>query len=161
MQLKFFTVYQYEDAAVEMELNRFLRANRIVQIDRRFVENGANSFWSIVVEYMSRAEGEKYTDNHGRKRNSVDYKQVLSEDDFTLFSRLREWRKVRAADESVPVYTIFTNEQLAKIAENRCRTKAALKQIEGIGEGKIEKYAESILEIVQQLVMTDQVQGKV
>ncbi|OQX16461.1 MAG: hypothetical protein BWK76_11595 [Desulfobulbaceae bacterium A2] len=42
-----------------------------------------------------------------------------------MFARLREWRKARAEAEAVPVYTIFTNDQLAEIVRLRCSTQAA------------------------------------
>jgi len=41
---------------------------------------------------------------------------------------------------------VFTNEQLADMVKKRVSTKAALKEIEGVGESRIEKYAEAVLE---------------
>jgi hypothetical protein len=40
----------------------------------------------------------------------------------------------------VPVYTIFTNEQLAQMVQSRATTKAALEKIAGVGDARIEKY---------------------
>ena len=45
--------------------------------------------------------------------------------------------------EAVPVYALFTNEQLAQIVQRRCRSRNDLAGIEGIGENKIEKYGDS------------------
>ena len=39
----------------------------------------------------------------------VDYKTVLSPDEFVIFSRLRELRKELAELQSVPIYALFTN----------------------------------------------------
>ncbi len=47
------------------------------------------------------------------------------------------------------MYTIFTNEQLAKIVENRVTSKAGLLEIDGVGEGKISKYGLAVLKVVQ------------
>jgi hypothetical protein len=44
-----------------------------------------------------------------------DYREVLSPEEFVVFSKLREVRKQFAEKESVPAYTIFTNEQLAEM----------------------------------------------
>lgn len=63
-----------------------------------------------------------------------------------MFVRLRQWRKTAAAEEGVPVYTIFTNEQLAEVARLRPSSKAALGEIEGIGEGRVTKYGEAVLQ---------------
>ena len=47
-------------------------------------------------------------------RYPQDYKQVLKPEEFEVFSRLREWRKGVAEKEGVPVYVVFSNEQLAE-----------------------------------------------
>ena len=70
----------------------------------------------------------------------VDYKEVLKPEDFEVFSRLRDWRKAEAEQEGVPVYGVFTNEQLAEMVRQRAGTKAALKGIAGVGEARVEKY---------------------
>jgi hypothetical protein len=49
----------------------------------------------------------------------VDYKEVLNEADFAVFSRLRDLRKVIAEKEAVPAYAIFTNEQLAAMVTGK------------------------------------------
>ena len=60
------------------------------------------------------------------KGKRIDYRDVLSEADFAVFKRLREWRKQVAAAEGVPVYTVFTNEQLATIVTTRPASLPAL-----------------------------------
>ena len=47
------------------------------------------------------------------------------------------------------MYTIFTNEQLARIATNRITTKSGLLEIEGVGEAKVNKYGDEVLGIVK------------
>ena len=56
--------------------------------------------------------------------------------------------KGAAAEEGVPVYTIFTNEQLAKIAEANVQTQADLAEIDSVGKSRIAKYADAVIEIV-------------
>jgi superfamily II DNA helicase RecQ len=146
LQCKFFIIPVGDIEEAEVEINRFLRSVRVVNMQRDFVDQGPNSFWSVAVEYLSAAKsaGEK----NRLKRSKIDYKQVLSPEDFALFAQLREWRKGEAAEIGVPVYPIFTNEQLAKIAEQKIRTKAGLQGIEGVGEAKVKKYGEAVIEIV-------------
>ncbi len=57
-------------------------------------------------------------------------------------------RKELAQTEAVPVYALFTNEQLAHMVQRRCQSKRELVQIEGIGDSKIDKYAERILPLL-------------
>lgn len=46
------------------------------------------------------------------------------------------------------MYAIFTNEQLAKFAQARAQSQAALEKIEGIGKAKIEKYGRRVLDTI-------------
>ncbi|WP_205471121.1 ATP-dependent helicase [Nocardioides sp. SYSU D00038] len=68
--------------------------------------------------------------------------------DEELFERLREWRKERAADESVPAFVVFTDATLQLIAEVKPRTPTELLRISGIGRSKLERYGEAVLDLV-------------
>jgi superfamily II DNA helicase RecQ len=58
---------------------------------------------------------------------------------------MREIRKRLAAEESLPAYAIFTDEELANLAKIEDLTLAKMKSVKGIGEKKIEKYGRSFL----------------
>ena len=150
MPLKFFTVPAFDPAAAEAEINAFLGRHRIVAIDRRWVEDRTNSFWAVCIDYLAGGSNESRR-GLPPARNRIDYKQVLSPDEFAVFSQLREFRKEIAQAEAVPVYAVFTNEQLAQAVQQKCRTAADLKRIEGIGEARIEKYSERLLAILSTL----------
>src|SRR5262249_18188096 len=47
-------------------------------------------------------------------------------------------------------YTVFTNEQLAQMVQARATSKAALEQVAGVGDARIEKYGERVLAILRQ-----------
>ncbi|WP_182523941.1 ATP-dependent DNA helicase UvrD2 [Nocardioides dongkuii] len=68
--------------------------------------------------------------------------------DEELFERLREWRKSRADDESVPAFVVFTDATLQLIAEHRPQSPEALLRISGIGRSKVERYGEDVLGLV-------------
>jgi superfamily II DNA helicase RecQ len=82
-------------------------------------------------------------------RGKVDYKEVLNADDFAVFARLRVWRKDVAQQEGIPLYTVFTNEQLAQIVQQRVQTKADLQANAGVGDARVEKYGPRLLEVLQ------------
>lgn len=147
IQYKFFMIMVQDSTELEEEFNQFLRTVSVIDVKREFVENGINSFWSIVVEYNLKNSG-IIGDRSGSKKNRVDYKELLSEEDFAVFVKLRDWRKIVADKEAIPVYTIFTNEQLAQIAQNRFAEKANLQKITGVGEGRIKKYGADIIDII-------------
>ncbi len=69
--------------------------------------------------------------------------------DEELFERLREWRRLRAAEESVPAYVVFTDATLQAIAEVRPATEQELLRINGIGASKRDKYADDVLELIR------------
>jgi superfamily II DNA helicase RecQ len=75
---------------------------------------------------------------------------VLSAEDFAVFAKLREIRKAIAQAEGVPLYTVFTNEQLAQIVQARATSKSALEQVVGVGDGRVGKYGERILKWLRQ-----------
>lgn len=147
IQLRFFTIPARNPAGAEDELNRFLGAVRVVHIHREFVAQGENSFWSIAVECLTGEPGQAGASG-GKRKPRIDYKEVLSPEDFAVYARLREWRKQLAGEEAVPVYTIFTNEQLAAMVERRAVTRAELMEIDGIGEARAEKYGAAVIDIL-------------
>ncbi len=147
MQYKFFVIPIKSYAEAEDELNRFLRGHRVLSVHKEFVSERDNSLWTFAVEYLEQAGAPI---NNGDGKSKIDYKQVLSEDDFSLFSRLRDLRKELAARESIPVYAIFTNDQLAEMAKNKTITKADLQKIPGVGEAKISKYADALIGGIKQ-----------
>lgn len=147
MALRFFVVPVHDPGAFEQELNGFLASHKVVSIDRQLIDQGANSFWAICVDYLSHAPGATNR-NPNLSRSRVDYKAILPPEEFAVYSQLRELRKELAQTEAVPVYALFTNEQLAQMVQRRCRSRNDLAQIEGIGESKIDKYAERLLPLL-------------
>jgi len=147
MALRFFAVPVNDSGAFEQDLNGFLASHKVVSIDRRLIDQGTNSFWAICVDYLSHAPGETNR-NPNLSRNRIDYKTVLPPEEFEVFSRLRQLRKDLAQLEAVPVYALFTNEQLAQMVQRRCHSRNDLAQIEGIGDSKIDKYAERLLPVL-------------
>ena len=129
--------------ATEPELNAFLRGHRVLAVRKEFVSDGENSYWTFCVEYLNSPNGAMPGPPKGPK---VDYREVLKPQEFEVFSRVRDWRKSTAEREGVPVYTIFTNEQIAAMVRGRVSSKAQLKAIDGVGDARVDKYAEAVLE---------------
>ncbi|WP_158247319.1 HRDC domain-containing protein [Geothermobacter hydrogeniphilus] len=148
MQYHFFRISAVTPGETAEEFNRFLRSHRVLNVNREFVSQGENSFWALAVEYLP-GEATVKSPRSANRRNRVDYKELLPPDAFQLFVLLREWRKQTAEQEGVPVYTIFTNEQLAEMAQRGCASKDELQTIDGIGQGRLEKYAEAVLGLIR------------
>jgi superfamily II DNA helicase RecQ len=150
MAVKFFVVPALDPQAAEEELNRFLRAHRAVSVSRELVVSGERVLWCVAVEYLEGANVRSESSAGGEtgRKGRVDYRDLLPPAEFALFSKLRELRKAIADAEAVPVYAVFTNEQLASMARQRPQTRQALQGIEGIGEAKAERYGQRVIELL-------------
>ena len=127
MRLRFFSVTLHSPAEAEQELNRFLAGHRILAID----QGGA--------EPVSRAPT--------GKRAKVDFKDVLGPDEFAVFARLTGPPQRAGRRGRVPAYAVFTNDQLADMVRRRLASAAALGEIPGIGDGRVEKHGEAFLRV--------------
>jgi superfamily II DNA helicase RecQ len=134
----------YGEDATE-ELNAFIASHRVAHIERKWIDQGTQSAWAFCVEYLLASPALSSNPRSQLSRNRIDYKTILSPDEFTIFSLLRELRKELSQQEGVPVFALFNNEQLAQMVQRRCSSKADLLGIEGIGEAKVEKYSEKLL----------------
>ena len=68
--------------------------------------------------------------------------------DEELFAALREWRAERAKALGQPAYCVFTDATLTAIAEQRPGSVAALVAIPGIGQSKLDKFGEEVLNLI-------------
>ncbi len=154
MALKFFVVAVRSLENDEVAVNDFLRVHRVVAIDRKWLDRGADSCWMLCVEYVD-SEAVRGRPANAAGRGRVDYREALTPDQFACFARLRELRKATAQAEGVPVYTVFTNEQLAEMVRNRAATKADLERIAGVGDARVAKYGSVFLEQLSSMWSSD------
>jgi len=66
-----------------------------------------------------------------------------------LFDALREARRAIAAEAGVPAYVVFHDSTLREIASARPRSLAELGQVDGVGEVKLGRYGDAMLEAVK------------
>ena len=71
----------------------------------------------------------------------------LSPEDAAMFEKLRAWRGATAKEQAVPAYVVFHDATLRQIAAARPATLAELAEINGVGEAKLAKYGEAVLEV--------------
>ncbi len=67
-----------------------------------------------------------------------------------VFSALRQWRKGVAQEHGVPAYTVFHDATLQEIARRLPGSLDELRGISGIGATKLERYGDSLLEVVRE-----------
>lgn len=144
MKYEFFAIPALSPEKAQEELNRFMAAHRVAGVEKMFVPEGQNSFWSICVGYVE----------HGvtpaAPKGKIDYREVLDEKAFAVFARLRTLRKSLSEKEGVPAYALFTNEQLAAMVRDKVDSLAQLGRIDGVGKARIEKYGNAFLTVLKQ-----------
>ena len=73
----------------------------------------------------------------------------LPADAAARFAVLREWRAGIAREQNVPAYVIFHDATLRSIALEQPRDLDALSGIGGVGVGKLERYGDEVLGVLQ------------
>ncbi len=136
MQIKLFTVPVGDSGNALEDMNRFLRGNKILEVQNQFAHNENGAYWCFCVRYIEKA----FTPTEEHK-GKVDYKQVLDEATFQKFSKLREIRKKVAAEEGLPAFAVFTDEELAGLAKLETITPQSMLSVKGIGDKKVERFA--------------------
>jgi ATP-dependent DNA helicase RecQ len=65
-----------------------------------------------------------------------------------VFEALRAWRAASAKEQGVPAYVIFHDATLREIATRGPASLAELGSVSGVGENKLAKYGEQILDVL-------------
>lgn len=68
--------------------------------------------------------------------------------DVPVFERLREWRAATAKEQGVPAYVVFHDATLREIAARKPSSLTELGAVGGVGENKLAKYGEGVLEVL-------------
>jgi ATP-dependent DNA helicase RecQ len=63
-----------------------------------------------------------------------------------VFERLRAWRAAAAKEQGVPAYVIFHDATLREVAARSPSTLAELGTVSGVGEHKLAKYGQQVLD---------------
>lgn len=143
MPYQFFNVPIIESGPATEELNSFLRSSKVVEVEKQFVVLGTMAYWAFCVKFLEGAAPNKRNLKYPEK---IDYREVLSAEDFKRFSDFRVLRKQIAAEEALPAFAIFTDAELAAIAKIEKLTAENLLEIKGIGEKKVAKYGSKFIE---------------
>ncbi len=143
MQYAFYTVPTLGGAEQQELLNRFLRSQKIVKVDKQLVEMSEQFYWAFCITYMPSQPTES---GSGLTKEKVDYRNGLDENAFRMFSSLRSLRKEIARQDAVPAYAVFTDAELAAMTQLETFDIKHVLSINGIGQKRAEKYALAMIE---------------
>ncbi|MGH3390135.1 MAG: DNA helicase RecQ [Actinomadura sp.] len=74
----------------------------------------------------------------------------LPEEAMPVFERLRAWRAATAKEQGVPAYVVFHDATLREIATARPASLADLGKVSGVGETKLARYGQQILDTLSE-----------
>lgn len=143
MQIRIFNIPITDTGELLTEMNHFMSGHKVLEVEQRFFQNEKGGCWSFCIRHLPVNSTLRSTRNE--RRNKVDYKQILSEDEFSNFSILREIRKILASEDGVPAYAVFTDEELSGIVRQGPLTEKNMLAVPGIGEKKVARYGEQML----------------
>ncbi|HPN32769.1 MAG TPA: HRDC domain-containing protein [bacterium] len=151
MQYKIFTIPIINSVEFEEELNAFLKSKKIISVKKELIKTNKAGYWTFLVEYIETTTNGSFSKN---KKNIVDYKEILTSEEFIIFSKLRDIRKEIAEKEKLQPFLIFTNEQLSEMIKNKVKTTKEVGAIYGIGANKAEKYGANFIKAVNEFYET-------
>jgi len=134
VQCVVYTVPVFDPGAELEKLNAFLRGNRVYHVEKRFFVSGQGAYWSFCIEH----EGVSQPKTQGK----IDYREKLSEADFAIFSKLRDLRASCAKEHNIPLYSVFTNEQVVEMIHRKTGSVSKLKQIPWVGKSRVDAYGD-------------------
>jgi ATP-dependent DNA helicase RecQ len=97
---------------------------------------------------MMRREPQRTARSVRPARSSSSAAAELPAQAAAVFERLRAWRALTAKEQGVPAYVVFHDATLRQIATEAPATLAALGTVSGVGENKLAKYGQQILDVL-------------
>jgi ATP-dependent DNA helicase RecQ len=95
---------------------------------------------------MMRREQERTRSRTPKPRGGATVPVDLPAQAAPLFERLRGWRAAVAKEQGVPAYVVFHDATLRQIATLRPSTLAELSTVNGVGENKLAKFGQQVLD---------------
>ena len=86
----------------------------------------------------------------------IDEEDLMSQNEFVLFEKLRRLRKNIADSLSLPPYVIFTDRTLSDMVNRLPLNREAMLAVQGVSVGKMEKYGDQFLALLRDSATDEQ-----
>ncbi|MBI4368903.1 MAG: HRDC domain-containing protein [Elusimicrobia bacterium] len=148
MKLKVFTLRMNPASGIfdDKELSDFQLGKDILEVSEHFLIHEKNPTLVLVLRYRETPD-----DRRPPEETRKDWRTELDPDGQRIYDELRLWRGRKAKKEGMPPYLILNNRELAELAMKRPATLTQLRQIQGIGEAKSQRWGEEILALIAKL----------
>jgi DNA helicase-2/ATP-dependent DNA helicase PcrA len=128
----------------ELPYGKAMRGDRLAEERRLFYVGMTRAKRELTITWTAGAKPSRFLAELGvvgRARPKPEKPAATPE-----FEALRRWRAERAKADEVPAYVVFHDSTLHEIAAARPTTREELSTISGIGQTKLERYADDVLE---------------
>ncbi|WP_341876375.1 HRDC domain-containing protein [Defluviitalea saccharophila] len=128
----------------EDNLNQFLEAVKVNQVQSTFIGDGQN-YWSILV-YYDEVTQDTVIDS---VNSALNQEMPLTSLQKKLYDILIKWRDTQAEYENLPSYVVCYNQWIREMVTMPVTTLEDLAKIKGFGERRVKKYGDQILKIME------------
>ena len=157
MKVKALTLPWREDGFDTEALDRFVAGHDVLAVSEHFFMLDGLPSWALLLTY--RPLSPSFAHAHGGQpgvtgpigpmgQPTVDNGLVVGPDERPRYEALRRWRADRARQDGKPAYVIFTNNQLLAIARRAPTTIAALGEVPGVGDAKLEAFGGEVVALL-------------
>jgi len=113
MQIRVFKIPLNDADRTCEEMNKFLRAHRILQSERHFCSDDGG-YWTVLAEYMV---GDPVADAVPAHRSEhEDVTRNMTEEQKKLYAQFCSIRSRLAKEQNIAHYLVFNNKELAALA---------------------------------------------
>ena len=136
--------YQLEDESL---LNDFMESVKVVDVKSSVIHAPPEKFWTIMVLYELLEEAADTAIDHVL----FDTSEPLTPEEETQYLILRGWRDMKAREENIPPYMVLHASHLKAVVKVKPGSRVDFLKIAGLSRRKIEKYADELLRVLQDL----------
>ncbi len=147
MQMHYFTIPVHDPEQASTELNQRLSHHPNAIMEQQLISDGLDACWVVSVRVPGTAASMR---RDTTRRPRIDYREALSDKHFSRFAILREYRNELATQRGLKPYAIFTNQQLADIAQLPTLNRGAIASITGVGKTRVEEYADLFIALLDE-----------
>ena len=153
MKVKVLTLRWSDEAGGldDRELEAFMEGHAVMELEEHFFIHDRQPTLVLTLSY--RDEGpenrrhNKATGKDGSARQ--DSRKGLDPAERARYDALRQWRNDIAKREGKPPYLFLTNRQAAELARKPPASLADLREVQGIGESRVEAFGAELLALFE------------
>ena len=151
MKLKVFTGRMNPATGLfdEGELAAFQMGKEVLDVSEHFLVHERVPTLLLIVKYRDLPEGARAAPVDAARK---DWRAELDLLGQRIYDELRLWRGRKAKQDGLPPYLILNNRELADLAVKRPKSLSELREIDGVGEAKANRWGQEMLLVLSKLL---------